>query len=159
MGTFGPIGCKVLSPRPYAAQRPFSAPPGTHRGRWLGAGIATWAGRGRAPVRGIVVVEGIQGDPIELRHSHEWLGEREGSSPYRNAPNIIWRKTLSSDLFLLTTAPSILCKPPCRTLPEPNYARLILRHLPMHEPLLDVQGARSWFWVRVEAARAPAMQC
>ena len=159
MGTFGPIGCKVLAPRPYAAKRPFSAPPGTHRGRWLGAGIATWAGRGRAPVRGIVVVRGIQGDPIELRHSHEWLGEREGSSRYRNVPNIFGEKLSHRIFFLLTTAPSILCKPPGRTLPEPNYARLILRHLPMQEPLLDVQGACSWFWVRVDAARAPAMQC
>ena len=49
-----------------------------------------------------------EGGRIVLRHSHEWLGEKKGSSPYRNVPK---RKTLSPDIFAYDSSPTSLQAP------------------------------------------------
>ena len=102
----GPVGCKVLPPRPYAAQRPFSGPPGTRWGRGVGAGIATWGGRGRALVTGVVVGSGVTLCYDILLSGWE---RKKGSSPYRNIPR---RKTLSPDLFAYDSSPTYSASPP-----------------------------------------------
>ena len=139
MGTSGPTTCKVLAPRPYAAQRPFSGPPGTHRRRGMGAGIATWAGRGRALVMGVVVGRGVALCYDILMSGWERKKARHRTEMYLN-------EKLSHRIFLLTTAPRHTLKPPCGTLSEPSYPRLILRHLPMTRAARARQGRLQLVW-------------
>ena len=72
-------------------------------------------------------------------NSHEWLGEKKGSSSYRN---VLRRKTLSPDLFAYDSSPTYSASPPCRALSKPQapLSPAILRHLPMTRAARARQG-------------------
>ena len=139
VGTSGPTACKVLAPRPYAAQRPFSGPPGTHWRRGVGAGIATWAGRGHAAVRGVVVGRGVALCYDILMSGWERKKARHRTGMYLN-------EKLSHRIFLLTTAPRHTLQAPLRGPFGTSYPRLILRHLPMTRAARARQGRLQLVW-------------
>ena len=148
----GPVGCKVLPPRPYAAQRPFSGPPGTHRRRGVGAGIATWAGRGHAAVRGVVIGTGVALCYDILMSGWERKMARHRTGMYLD-------EKLSHRIFLLTTAPRHALQAP---LPGPFETKLppaILRHLPMTRAARARQGRQQLVWGAGGGCRGSAMRC
>ena len=103
----GPVGCKVLAPRPYAAQTPLPGPPGTRRGRGSGAGMPTWAGLGRALVMGVVVGRGVVLCYDILMSGWERKKARHHTGMYLNEK--LWHR-----IFLLTTAPRPTLQAPLR---------------------------------------------
>ena len=155
LGTSGPVGCKVycppdpMPPRGLSRDRQGRVGGG---GRGVGAGIATWAGRGHAAVMGVVVGTGVALCYDILMSGWERKKARHRTEMYLN-------EKLSHRIFLLTTAPRHTLKPPCGTLSEPSYPRLILRHLPMTRGARARQGRLQLVWGAGGAAGVTAVRC
>ena len=86
-----------------------------------------------------------QGDRSVVRDSHEWLGEREGSSPYSNIHSGTWRKSLSPDTFCAYDSSLHTLQAPLQDPSGTKLCRADPATSAHARALLDVQGACGWF--------------